>query len=123
MFYVQASRTRSFMPGAIAADWGPRIWYIEVGDDQQAVRFVEKFNDGKCLRYDRDHWCDDYGMLLGLRFSLKQKWKKFLPEATLIGKAEFEAQWDAAKASPLWEHQVATSRVEKWGTHSSQKSD
>ena len=85
------------MPGAIAADWGPRIWYIEVGDDQQAVRFVEKFNDGKCLRYDRDHWCDDYGMLLGLRFSLKQKWKKFLPEATRIGKAEFEAQWDAAE--------------------------
>ena len=59
MFYVQAPRLRSFMPGALAADWGPRTWYIEVGDDQKAVRFVEKFKNGDCLRYDRIHWCDD----------------------------------------------------------------
>lgn len=110
------------MPGAIAANWGPRIWFIEIGDDQEATRFIEKFKNGDCLRYDRDHWCDDYGMLLGLRFSLKQKWRKSFPGATMIDKADFEAQWDAAKKSPLWKLQSDTSRVEKWGVHSSQKS-
>ena len=40
---------------------------MEVGDDQLAVRQVDVFESSRVLRYDRDHKCDDYGMLIGLK--------------------------------------------------------
>jgi hypothetical protein len=99
----------------LAAEWGEFVRYMEVADDQYAVRQVEVFDNGNVLRYDRSHWCDDFGQLLGLRFSRKPKWAGFFPGAELIEVAEFERVWRAARRSPLWKGQVAASRAAKWG--------
>ncbi|MEX0614156.1 MAG: hypothetical protein WD229_18700 [Pirellulales bacterium] len=104
----------------IAAGWGEFVRYLEVGDDQHAVRQVEIFDNGNVLRYDRSHWCDDFGLLLGLRFSRKPKWSKTFPGAEIIAAAEFERVWRAARRSPLWEQQVAHSRAAQWGTWEAQ---
>jgi hypothetical protein len=90
--------------------------YVEVSEDQYAVRQVEVFDGGNVLRYDRSHWCDDYGMLLGLRFSHKPKWAAFFPDAELIDAKEFGRIWQAAGKSPLRAEQVARSRAARWGT-------
>ncbi len=92
-----------------------RTLYIEIGDDQYANRVVESFANGDYLSYDRDHWCDDYGMIIRCRFSLKQKWAKGFKKPALISQPVFEAQWSAAKNSPLWKRQVATSRAAELG--------
>jgi hypothetical protein len=110
---------RSFMPNSIAASWGPRTWYIEVEESQFATRFIEVFMTGDILRYDQNHWCDDYGQLLGLRFSLHPKWKKHFRAVEIITADAFEAQWQAAKQSRLWNLQIATSRMDRWGQYPS----
>ena len=51
---------------------------------QYADRQVETFDNGSVLRYDRLHWCDDFGHLLGLRFSRKPKWTALFPGAEVI---------------------------------------
>jgi hypothetical protein len=73
----------------VAADWGDSVRYVEVADDQFAVRQIEVFDNGNVLRYDRSHWCDDFGQLLGLRFSRKPKWAASFPGAEVIEAAEF----------------------------------
>jgi len=55
-----------------------------------AMRQVETFADGNMLRYDRTHWCDDFGMLLRLKFSRKPKWAAHFPGAEAITAAGFE---------------------------------
>jgi hypothetical protein len=95
----------------LASEWGEFVRYMEVADDQYAVRQVEVFENGNILRYDRTHWCDDFGQLLGLRFSHKPKWAVAFPGAELIEAAHFERVWRAARQSPLWEQQVARSRA------------
>jgi hypothetical protein len=99
----------------VAAEWGEFVRYLEVGDDQYAVRQVELFDNGNVLRYDRAHWCDDFGQLLGLRFSRKPKWAANFPGAELIAATEFERVWRAARRSPLWKEQRSRSRAEQWG--------
>src|SRR5262249_31484351 len=94
----------------ITAEWGKFVRHLEVGDDQYAVRQVDIFRPGDVLRYDRAHWWDDYGMLLGLRFSRKGKWAAAFPGAEVIEAAEVERVWRAALQSPLWEKQLARSR-------------
>jgi hypothetical protein len=106
---------RYLMQGSRAADWGDFTRYLEVGDNQFALRQVDVFENGKVLRYDPSHWCDDYGMLIGLRFSRKPKWAVFFPGAELISAAEFEKVWRAAQRSLIWDFQVASSRAVEWG--------
>ena len=96
--------------------WHPApLRYVEVGDDQHAVRHVDVFKNGNSLRYDRTHWCDDYGRLLGLRFSYKPKWRKFFPDAVLITQTEFDKIWAAVENSPVRNLQLSSSRVAEWG--------
>jgi hypothetical protein len=106
---------RYLMQGSAASGWGDFTHYLEVADDQFTVREVDVFENGNILRYDRSHWCDDYGMLLGLRFSRKPKWAVFFPGAEVISAADFEKVWRKARRSPLWELQVNSSRVAEWG--------
>ena len=77
MFYFKAPGR--LMHGSLAAGWGKITRYLEVGDDQLPVRQVDVFENGGVLRYDRFHQWDDYGRLIGLRFSRKPKWAKFFP--------------------------------------------
>ena len=60
-----------FMAGSLAIDWGKFIRYTEIGEDGYAMRQIEVYKIGCILRYDRDHWCDDYGMLIMKKFSRK----------------------------------------------------
>ena len=101
--------------GSAAFHWGDFTNYLEVADDQFAVREVKIFENGNILRYDRSHWCDIYGMLSGLRFSRKPKWAVFFPNAQVITGADFEKVWSKARRSPLWKLQVNNSRVAEWG--------
>lgn len=98
-----------------SSEWGRPVCYVEVADDQQAARQVEIFDNGNVLTYDRTHWCDDFGQLLGLKFSRKLKWRVFFPDAELIDLAEFERVWSAARQAPLRKEQLARSRLEEWG--------
>ncbi|HEX5472591.1 MAG TPA: hypothetical protein VFW73_11930 [Lacipirellulaceae bacterium] len=100
-----------------SAAWGRPVCYVEVAVDQRATRLVQVFDNGNILSYDRTHWCDDFGQLLGLRFSRKPKWRVFFPDAELIDLAEFERVWSAALQAPLHKEQLARSRLDKWGPY------
>ncbi len=99
----------------VTTEWGEFVRYVEVADDHFATRQVEVFDNGSVLRYDRTHWCDDYGMLLALKFSHKPKWSVHFPGAEQIGGTEFEKVWRTAQRSKIWKRQVGRSRVEQWG--------
>ena len=114
MLYFKAPG-RCIRKDFLAAEWGEFFRYVEVADDQYARRQVEVFDNGNVLRYDRSHWCDDFGMLLGLRFSRKPKWASFFPGAKVISADEFEKAWRAAQESKLWEQQIRHSRAAHWG--------
>jgi len=114
MLYFQATGTH-FMIGSLAKAWGEFIRYLEVGDDQLAIREVEKYKNGNIVIYDRIHWCDDFGMLIGYRFSLKPKWSAHFRNVRILSAVEFENVWRMAQSAPEWENQVASSRVAKWG--------
>jgi hypothetical protein len=114
MLYFKAPG-RFIRRDSVAAEWGDFVRFLEVGDDQYAVRQVEVFDNGNVLRYDRAHWCDDFGRLLGLRFSRKPKWAVAFPGAELIEAADFERTWRSARRSPLWKQQRARSRAAEWG--------
>jgi hypothetical protein len=114
VFHFKATG-RHFMQDSLAINWGVPLRYVEVGDDQHTVRQVDVFKNGNSLRYDRTHWCDDYGMLLGLRFSYKPKWRKSFPDAVLITQTEFDKIWAAAENSPVRNLQLSSSRVAEWG--------
>src|SRR5260370_30608883 len=114
MLYFRAAG-RCFHADSLAVGWGEFVRYVEVADDQYAAREVKVFDNGTVLRYDRSHWCDEFGQLLGRRFSRKQKWAIGFVGVELIEAAAFERLWRAARRSPLWEQQVARSRAPQWG--------
>jgi hypothetical protein len=95
--------------------WGQPFCYVEVAKDQFASRLVETFDNGNVLSYDRVHWCDEFGQLLGLRFRRKPKWTVSFPDAEVIEGTEFERVWRAARLSPLWQEQIARSLADEWG--------
>jgi len=103
--------------GLLSHDWGEFVRYVEVAADQFAQRQIEVFDNGHLLRYDRDHWCDEFGQMTGLKFSRQPKWAKFYPHAELITAIEFERLWKVALKSKLWSLQLKRSRVMAWGPY------
>ena len=114
MFHFKAPGRR-LQQDFLAVEWGEFSSYVEVGDDQYAIRQVELFDNGNVLRYDREHWCDDYAMMAALKFSRKPKWSVYFLGAELINPPEFEKVWRIAERSELWAQQVKRSRVKQWG--------
>src|SRR5262249_39240899 len=114
MMYFKAPG-RFLLRDSPAAAWGSFVIHVEVLDDQRAARQICVFGQGRILRYDRNHWCDDFGMLLGLRFSRKPKWQLFFPGAVSMASTEFEDAWRTALRSPFWQEQLARSRKPAWG--------
>ncbi len=92
-------------------DWGRITQYREVADDQFAVRQVDVYENGNVLRYDQSHRRDDYGSLMGRKFSRKPKWAVDFPGAEIISAGEFDKVWQKALKSHLWELQVASRRI------------
>jgi hypothetical protein len=83
------------MAGLPGATWGKFTRYLEIGADRYATRQVDRFENGYALRYDREHYIDEFGTLADLRYS--SKWKRWWPNSQLIDAATFERVWaDAA---------------------------
>jgi len=76
-----------------STEWGACTRYVEVFDDQYAGRTIEVYKNGNILKYDRDYQSDSFGRLIGLRFSLKRKWRKNFRRVDLITQDEFEGLW------------------------------
>jgi hypothetical protein len=66
---------------------------VEVGDDQIAVRHLCGFENDNVLRYNRQHTWDDYGMLVGMKFSRKPKWAKVFPGVEKGAERDFARVW------------------------------
>ncbi len=73
--------------------WGGCQRFIEVLDDQMANRQIDVYGGGQVLVYDRAHPMDRFGMLIGLRFSRKDKWRKFFSDVREMSAPDFEASW------------------------------
>jgi hypothetical protein len=57
-----------FLPSdSPAASWGEWMVFIEVAEDQLAVRQINRFKNGNVLCYARQHRRDEFGYLSGLR--------------------------------------------------------
>ena len=116
MLYFKAPG-RCMRKDFISTEWGSFIRYVEVADDQYVAREVQVFDNGNVLRYDRTHWCDDFAMLLLLKFSRKPKWAIFFPGAEVISATDFDKAWRLARQSDLWQQQINSSRVPQWGEY------
>ena len=95
MFHFKAPGR--LMQESLARNWGGITQYLEVGDDQRAVRQVNIYDNGNVLRYDRFHQWDDSAMLLGLKFSRNRRWAAFFPGAEMISGDDFERVWRSAR--------------------------
>jgi hypothetical protein len=101
------------MQGSLAEGWGGVSCYLEVGDDQLAVRQIDVFENENVLRYDRYHDWEDYGMLIGIRFSRKPKWAKFFPSAELISENDLARVWRSTELSDFCSFKVPVGPYDK----------
>ncbi len=111
MRYFSGTRNGYGIPFASDA-WGGFTYFIEV-DDQYVARQVNRHENGVVVRYDRTHWCDDFGMMFIGRFSRKQKAGR---DRKPIAAGEFERIWNDALSSETWNEQIARSRENEWGS-------
>jgi hypothetical protein len=97
----------------LASDgWGSFTCFIEI-DDQYATRQVNQYENGIVVRYNRVHWCDDFGMMFVGRFSRKDKAGRNMTPLTAT---DFDRIWNDSLSSPIWLEQTSRSREEVWGT-------
>jgi hypothetical protein len=109
--YLSGTRNGYGIPLA-SNEWGGFTYFIEI-EDQHVKRQVNRHANGTVVRYDRTHWCDDFGFMFVGRFSRKQKAGRGMSPLTA---AEFERVWFDALSSPTWREQIARSREKAWGT-------
>ncbi len=103
-----------FQKWQAARDFGCYCDIVEVLDDQHANRHVVLFDDGQMLRYDRIHWIDEFGRLMGSKFSKQPKWMNNRISLELISALEFDGYWQRALKSDLWEQQQMRSLTGKY---------
>jgi len=77
----------------LSSSWGPCRRLVEVLEDQQAARQIDIYDNGYVLKYDRHHVRDEFGMLIGLKFSRKDKWRKPFRGVRMMSRNEFEYIW------------------------------
>lgn len=94
--------------------WGTFTRHLEIGDDQFVVRQVDVFVNGYAVRYDRTHWVDDLGMLADSRYRPKV-WERWWGPGVPMTADEFEQVWAAAESSPVYQLQLATAKISRWG--------
>lgn len=44
-------------------EWGPSVWYFEIDGSGYPVRQIERYENGRVLKYDAEHVEDEYGAL------------------------------------------------------------
>lgn len=113
MFYFQQAGL-GFQKWESACEFGPYTDIVEVLDDQYANRHVVLFNTGQILRYDRDHWIDEFGRLMGAKFSKQPKWMNGRRSLVLISAKDFDTYWTRALCSSLWSQQRIRSLTGKY---------
>lgn len=85
----------------MTSGWGTFTTYAEVGEDLFALRQVQVYANGNCLRYDRENWCDEFGSLGGARDSAKYgKLSRKEWHVEDIDRAEFESVWEQSMSAP-----------------------
>ena len=109
--YLQGHR-QSYGTPQLSDDWGAFDYYIEIVE-QYVSRQVNVFDNGEILRYTREHWCDDYGMMFIGAFSFKQKAAR---GCRAIVQKDFEKIWRRSLDSPTWRKQRDTAKMARWGT-------
>ena len=82
----------------IDQDWGGVTYYGEYGDDGYATRQIEVFDKGIVLKYDEQHFQDNYGMLDDGAFQEDNIKITDDPAVLEISQAEFERAWQSLKA-------------------------
>jgi hypothetical protein len=80
--------------GDACGGWGGSWWCFEVRTDGYASRQVQVFDNGRCLRYGRDHLNDEFGGLADQPVICPG-----MPVAMTITPDEFESAWSFAKPS------------------------
>lgn len=111
--YLHGQRQSYGIP-LLSDAWGSFDYYLEI-DNQHVTRQVNVFENGDILRYTREHWCDDYGMMFIGTFSLKQKAARGRHP---IDQKEFEKVWRRSLESSNWINQRSTAKMAQWGTWS-----
>jgi hypothetical protein len=95
--------------------WGAFCRYGQIAEDLYISRQVDVFENGFALSYDRNYWCDDFGMLGGLRFCRRQ-WEEAWGPLIEIDRPTFEQLWQDSQLSPLKDLQLrSTSRMSPMG--------
>jgi len=77
----------------VSETWGPCRRLVEVHDDQMANRQIDFYENGWVLKYQRGKARDQYGILIGCKFSKKYKWRKSFRNVRIISQAEFDSTW------------------------------
>ncbi len=93
----------------LTIDWGTFTIYGEIGEDLFAMREVRVYENGNCLRYDRENWCDDFGELGSAKHT--EKYEKHSRKEWVvkdIDKTEFESVWELAISAPNHPQQYTT---------------
>jgi len=78
----------------LSSGWGRCRRFIEVLEDRKAGRQIDFYRSGCILKYNRSHERDEYGQLIGLGFSKKDKWRDHFDNVRVLTKSEFDATWD-----------------------------
>lgn len=68
-------------------NWGKSIWYFEIDNEGYIKRQIEKYENGKKLKYDLKNIEDEFGGLADQSIDLEEF------ENFEITKDEFEEQW------------------------------
>jgi hypothetical protein len=83
-----------------ASSWGCFVRFIELADDNFALRQVDEYENGYLTCYDRKHWQDQFGMLADFRYG--KLCKKHWGQPDVITREEFERKWQqAARSAPF----------------------
>jgi hypothetical protein len=96
MIYLKKTIVQRYEP---MSAWGVCTSYLEIGGDLYAMRQVDVYENGNALRYDREHWSDDFGAIGGMKCDA-QRWQKAWGLDEKITAAEFEAAWALAERAP-----------------------
>lgn len=81
-----------------ASSWGRFSRYVELGEDEFALRQADVYENGYVVCYDRAHWQDQFGSLADFRFGAL--WQSHWGASNDVSAEDFERQWALGPMSP-----------------------
>lgn len=112
--YCACSTQQEYPSGFPLHDWGRFTRYLDIASDLRPIRHVDVFENGRTLRYDRGHWCDEFGMLADMQ-SRRNLTVRHWGAIVEIPVSEFDAIWSRAGTNEFWPRQLASSRSGELG--------